>query len=76
MTKFFEWAMDRAKELSTWKGIALVLTSIMINVSPESWQAIVSFGIALTGLFDILTKEKKAQEQKPERFDERLNNGG
>jgi len=76
MTKFFEWAMTRAKEPSTWKGIALVLTSIGINVSPESWQAIVSFGIALAGLFDILTKEKKEQEQKPERFDERLNNGG
>lgn len=77
MMKFFEWAMDRAKELSTWKGIALVLTSIGINVSPESWQAIVSFGIALAGLFDILTKEKKKeQEQKPERLDERLNNGG
>ncbi len=74
MTKFFEWAMARAKEPSTWKGIALVLTSIGINVSPESWQAIVSFGIALAGLFDIVIKENKGQ--KPEVTEERLNNGG
>lgn len=74
MTRFFEWTVDRAKEPSTWKGIALVLTSIGINISPDYWQSIVSFGIALAGLLDIITKENK--QQKPTIIEERLNNGG
>lgn len=74
MTRFSWWAIARSKEISTWNGVTLILMAVGINISPGSWQAIVSIGAVLMGLLDIIKKGPK--EQKLENYDERLNNGG
>lgn len=71
MTELLWWSIARSKELSTWKGIVLVLTAV--GVCSDYWQGALSLGIGLVGLLEIVTEEQK---QSLDNYDERLNNGG
>lgn len=45
----------RLKEPTTWRGIALLLTSLGVGLSPEQSDAIVAFGLAISGLIGVFT---------------------
>ena len=56
---FFVWVLDRLKESNTWIGISAILTTVGVNVDPELWKEIASFGVSAAGLVLIVTKEQK-----------------
>lgn len=58
MNRFFGWALDRAQERTTWLGVALLLSSVGVAVSPELQAAVVQVGLAASGLALVLTKER------------------
>ena len=48
------YLLDRLKEASTWRGIALLLTAFGVQVAPEVQEAVISVGIAVAGAVGIL----------------------
>ena len=52
------WAIERLKEPTTWRGMVMLLTSAGINISPELSAGIVSLGLAVAGFIGVITKEK------------------
>lgn len=54
-----KYAIDRAKEPSTWRGLLFVLTAVGITVSPDQQEAIVSVGMALAGLVGVFLPDAK-----------------
>lgn len=55
----------RAKERSTWNGIAATLSGCGIAVKPELWLEIVTVGTALAGLANMLLPETPANPPQP-----------
>ena len=58
MGNLWGYILDRLREASTWRGIILLLTALGIQLEPEQATAIVSAGLALSGLIAVLTKDK------------------
>lgn len=54
-----EWILDRLHEQSTYAGIFAVLTSLGVTVAPGLADAIMSMGIAATGLALVIITEPK-----------------
>lgn len=54
-----EWILDRLHEPTTYAGIFAVLTSLGVSVAPDLADAIMSTGIAATGLALVIIKEPK-----------------
>lgn len=54
-----EWILDRLHEPTTYAGIFAVLTSLGVSVAPDLADAIMSMGIAATGLALVIIKEPK-----------------
>lgn len=52
-----KWVLDRAKERSTWIGLASVLAAAGVALSPELKEAIIATGIAVAGLVAVITKD-------------------
>jgi hypothetical protein len=52
------YIFDRLKEASTWRGITLFLTALGIPMAPGLSEAIISAGLAITGLIGVVTKDK------------------
>lgn len=52
-----DWILARLKEPSTWKGLAALLGSIGIAVSPDLILQIGSAAIAVIGIIEMLRKE-------------------
>jgi len=52
------YIFDRLKEASTWRGITLFLTALGIPMAPGMSEAIISAGLAITGLIGVVTKDK------------------
>lgn len=50
---------DRVQERSTWTGLAAILTTVGLTISPEQSDAIVSAGVAIGGLVLTLWPTKK-----------------
>ncbi len=48
------YLLDRLKEASTWRGIALLLTAFGIQVAPEVQDAVISAGVAVAGAVGVL----------------------
>ena len=48
------YLLARLKEASTWRGIALLLTAIGVQVAPEVQEAVISVGIAVAGAVGVL----------------------
>jgi hypothetical protein len=53
-----DYLLARLAEPSTWSGIALLLTSFGVQLSPEQTAAIVSTGLAVTGLIGTFLPER------------------
>lgn len=45
-----KYALNRLAEASTWRGFALLGTSVGIILSPGQTEAVVALGLALSGL--------------------------
>lgn len=54
MAKFLKFALERAKEASTYRGIAMVATAMGIGVAPELLTQIVAVGTGVAGLIGML----------------------
>lgn len=48
------YLLSRLKEASTWRGIALLLTALGVQVAPEVQEAVISAGIAVAGAVGVL----------------------
>lgn len=67
MNSLTKFVLDRAKERSTWVGLIGMLSVAGVAIKPEMMEAIVSFGVALSGLVLAVTKdmaEKKNDNPK------------
>lgn len=51
-----DWLKDRAKEASTWRGLGLLLVAVGL-IPAGSVELIVSAGVAIAGLADVLKRE-------------------
>jgi hypothetical protein len=51
--------IDRLSEPSTWRGLAALAIALGIKLHPEMQEAIISTGLAVIGLINLLRKEHK-----------------
>lgn len=54
-----EYALERLKEPSTWRGIILLLTAVGVPIAPQMADAIICVGLALAGGVGVVTPDKK-----------------
>jgi hypothetical protein len=52
------YLLERLKEPSTWRGLTALLTAVVVALSPDQVNAIVSAGLALMGVLGVFTKDK------------------
>lgn len=50
---------QKLKEASTWRGIIWIITAGGVVLTDLQIEAIISAGMALTGLIDVFKKDKK-----------------
>jgi hypothetical protein len=53
------WMQDRAREPSTYRGIAGLLTAFGIVITPMHFEMIVSIGISVISLINVFKKDAK-----------------
>jgi len=51
-----KYLLDRLKEPSTWRGLAILATVFGININPEQVNAIVTVGGCVIGAIGAFTK--------------------
>jgi hypothetical protein len=56
----FPWLLARLSENSTWRGLVLVATAAGLKLAPELWDSIISVGLAVVGLINIVRKGPNA----------------
>lgn len=54
-----DYMLERLKEPSTWRGITLLLTALGVPLAPGVSDAIISLGLAITGLIGVVTKDPR-----------------
>jgi hypothetical protein len=53
-----DWAVARAKEPSTWNGLALTIAaSLHVAFNPNFQSALAALGVAIGGLLGVVLKE-------------------
>lgn len=52
------YVIDRLAENSTWRGIIIIITAVGVKLSPEMSNAILSAGLGLAGLLNVVRKER------------------
>jgi hypothetical protein len=53
-----QYILNRLNETSTWRGIISILTGLGVKLRPDLAEAIISAGLSLIGIINILRKEK------------------
>lgn len=56
--KIVNIVLERLSENSTWRGIILVATAVGLKLDPELQNAILSAGLGLIGLINVVRKGK------------------
>lgn len=56
MKPTLDWILARLAENSTWRGIILLITAAGLKLAPELWDSIISVGLALVGLINVIRK--------------------
>jgi hypothetical protein len=56
--KIVNIVLDKLSENSTWRGIILVATAVGLKLDPELQNAILSAGLGLIGLINVVRKGK------------------
>jgi hypothetical protein len=51
--------LDRLREPSTWRGLALLAAACGVTITPERMDAIVSAGLAISGLIGVFVPDQK-----------------
>jgi hypothetical protein len=59
------WVLDRLAEHSTWRGIILLITAAGVQLSPDRATAIISAGLALVGIINVIRREKSNHPLPP-----------
>jgi hypothetical protein len=54
-----DYLLERLKEPSTWRGLAVLATAAGVTFSPEQMEAIVPVGLAVAGVIGVLAPERK-----------------
>ncbi len=55
------YALNRLREPSTWRGLIWLATAAGITIAPEAIEAIVVLGTAAAGAVGVLTKDKSTE---------------
>ena len=58
MMSLIQIAISRLSENSTWRGLILVVTALGVKMEPELQNQIVTAGLSLVGLINIVRKGK------------------
>ena len=58
MMSLIQIAISRLSENSTWRGLILVATALGVKMEPELQNQIVTAGLSLVGLINIVRKGK------------------
>ncbi len=53
-----QYIINRLKEASTWRGIALTLTALGLHIAPELQEAIISAGVGVAGIIGFTFPDK------------------
>jgi hypothetical protein len=53
------YVLERLKEPSTWRGLLALATALGVKLHPELQEAILSTGLALIGLINMVRVERK-----------------
>lgn len=59
MGKYLQYAIQRGKEPSTWRGAVWIATAAGVSISPELTAQIITAGTALAGLLGMVIPDKK-----------------
>ena len=54
------YLLERLKEPSTWRGLFALLTAVGLKLHPEMQEAILTTGLALIGMINVIRKESDA----------------
>lgn len=54
-----QYIMDRMKEPSTWRGLALIFTACGIALKPEQVEAITFVGLFVSGIIGAASPDNK-----------------
>lgn len=52
-----QYLVDRAKEPSTWRGLAMLATGAGVYVAPEILDQVIVVGTGVAGLIGMFTRE-------------------
>jgi hypothetical protein len=55
-----KYLLERLKEPSTWRGLFALLTAVGLKLHPEMQEAILTTGLALIGMINVVRKESDA----------------
>ena len=58
-----KYLLERLKEPSTWRGLFALLTAVGLKLHPEMQEAILTTGLALIGMINVVRKE--SNDTKP-----------
>lgn len=53
-----QFLLERAKEPSTWRGLALFASALGITIKPEAIDYIAALGMGASGLIGMFTADK------------------
>jgi hypothetical protein len=56
--KILDMIIDRLRENSTWRGFILVATALGVKLEPNLQEAILTAGLGLVGLINVVRKGK------------------
>ena len=62
MSSVFRFLLARLGEVSTWKGILLIITGGTAYAAPEIQDAIITIGLAAVGAINVATPEPSTGE--------------
>lgn len=58
MESILRYVVNRLKEGSTWRGLAMVLTAVGVTLQPDQLAAIISVGTAVAGAIGVFWPDK------------------
>ncbi|MBF0339772.1 MAG: hypothetical protein HQL95_02255 [Magnetococcales bacterium] len=56
-----QYLIERAKEPSTWRGIAMCATAFGVYVSPDMMNTIIAAGTGIAGLIGVVTSDPQKE---------------
>lgn len=54
-----QYLINRLKEASTWRGLAMLATAFGLRVAPELQEAVITVGVSVAGLIGVVFPDKK-----------------